>query len=64
VTFIAGEIKDPKKNIPRSLFLGTLIVTIVYILANVAYLALLPMHGNPSAGDAFSNGSCSQVMIE
>jgi APA family basic amino acid/polyamine antiporter len=56
VTFIAGEIKDPKKNIPRSLFLGTLIVTIVYILANVAYLALLPMHGNPSAGDAFSNG--------
>jgi APA family basic amino acid/polyamine antiporter len=25
-------------------------------LANVAYLALLPMHGNPSAGDAFSNG--------
>jgi APA family basic amino acid/polyamine antiporter len=31
VTFIAGEIKDPKKNIPRSLFLGTLIVTIVYI---------------------------------
>jgi APA family basic amino acid/polyamine antiporter len=29
------------------LFLGTLIVTIVYILANVAYLALLPMHGNP-----------------
>ena len=31
VTFIAGEIKDPKKNIPRSLFLGTLIVTIIYI---------------------------------
>jgi APA family basic amino acid/polyamine antiporter len=31
VTFIAGEIKDPKKNIPRSLFLGTLIVTIVFI---------------------------------
>ncbi|MFT5252793.1 MAG: APA family basic amino acid/polyamine antiporter [Flavobacteriales bacterium] len=56
VTFIAGEIKDPKKNIPRSLFLGTLIVTIVYVLANVAYLALLPMHGSPTAADAFSNG--------
>jgi APA family basic amino acid/polyamine antiporter len=42
VTFIAGEIRDPKKNIPRSLFLGTLIVTIIYILANVAYLMLLP----------------------
>ena len=47
VTFIAGEIKEPKKNIPRSLFLGTLIVTVIYILANVAYLALLPLHGTP-----------------
>lgn len=47
VTFIAGEIKDPKKNIPRSLFLGTLIVTIIYILANTAYLALLPLTGTP-----------------
>ncbi len=47
VTFIAGEIKDPKKNIPRSLFLGTLLVTIIYILANIAYLALLPLHGMP-----------------
>jgi APA family basic amino acid/polyamine antiporter len=42
VTFIAGEIRDPKKNIPRSLFLGTLIVTVIYVLANVAYLMLLP----------------------
>ena len=56
VTFIAGEIKDPKKNIPRSLFLGTLIVTIIYILANVAYLALLPMQGTPGATDAIGNG--------
>ena len=48
VTFIAGEIKEPKKNIPRSLFLGTLLVTIIYILANIAYLALLPMKGMPN----------------
>lgn len=41
VTFIAGEIKDPRKNIPRSLFLGTLIVTVVYALCNLAYLMLL-----------------------
>ncbi|WP_293872201.1 amino acid permease, partial [Flavobacterium sp.] len=47
VTFIAGEIKDPKSNIPRSLFLGTLLVTIIYILANIAYLALLPLVGTP-----------------
>lgn len=56
VTFIAGEIKDPKKNIPRSLFLGTLIVTIIYILANVAYLALLPINGTPDSGSVIGNG--------
>lgn len=56
VTFIAGEIKDPKKNIPRSLFLGTLIVTIVYVLANVAYLSLLPIHGTPNSSAIVSNG--------
>ena len=56
VTFIAGEIKDPKKNIPRSLFLGTLIVTIIYILANIAYLALLPMNGTPIGESVVNNG--------
>jgi APA family basic amino acid/polyamine antiporter len=56
VTFIAGEIKDPKKNIPRSLFLGTFIVTIIYILANVAYLALLPLKGSPVATDVLGQG--------
>ncbi|WP_396212725.1 APC family permease [Flavobacterium sp.] len=56
VTFIAGEIKDPKKNIPRSLFLGTLIVTIIYLLANVAYLTLLPINGTPDSGSVFGDG--------
>ncbi len=56
VTFIAGEIKDPKKNIPRSLFLGTLIVTIIYILANIAYLALLPINGTPESTSVIENG--------
>ncbi|HYG52395.1 MAG TPA: amino acid permease, partial [Flavobacteriales bacterium] len=49
VTFIAGEIRNPEKNLPRSLFLGTFIVTIFYVLANVAYLALLPLKGVPVA---------------
>jgi APA family basic amino acid/polyamine antiporter len=56
VTFIAGEIKDPKKNIPKSLFFGTTIVTIIYILANLAYLALLPKGGDPMANDAIGQG--------
>lgn len=44
VTFIAGEIKNPKRNIGLSLFLGTLIVTIIYISMNLVYLAVLPLH--------------------
>lgn len=43
VTFIAGEIKNPKKNIGLSLFLGTLIVTIIYVAANLMYLHVLPL---------------------
>ena len=44
VTFIAGEIKNPSRNIGLSLFLGTLIVTIIYVTANVMYTAVLPLH--------------------
>lgn len=43
VTFIAGEIKNPKRNIGLSLFLGTLIVTIIYIATNIMYTAVLPL---------------------
>ncbi len=49
VTFIAGEIKNPKRNIGLSLFLGTLIVTIIYVLANVMYTAVLPLQEIASA---------------
>ena len=45
VTFIAGEIKEPQRNIPLSLALGTLIVTVLYVLANITYLSLLPVDG-------------------
>lgn len=43
VTFIAGEIKNPKRNIGLSLFLGTLIVTLIYIAANLMYMNVLPL---------------------
>ncbi len=44
VTFIAGEIKNPQRNIGLSLFLGTFIVTLIYVLANVMYTAVLPLN--------------------
>ncbi|PWT79193.1 MAG: amino acid transporter [Bacteroidetes bacterium] len=43
VTFIAAEIKNPKKNIGLSLFLGTLIVTIIYVAANLMYTSVMPL---------------------
>ena len=51
VTFIAGEIKNPKRNIGLSLFFGTLIVTVIYVLTNVVYLATVPLHDLAFAKD-------------
>jgi basic amino acid/polyamine antiporter, APA family len=45
VTFIAGEIKNPKRNIGLALFLGTLLVTILYVTTNLMYLYVLPLDG-------------------
>ncbi|MBL7744863.1 MAG: amino acid permease [Chitinophagaceae bacterium] len=44
VTFIAGEMKNPKRNIGLSLFLGTLIVTVIYVSANLMYLNVMPLN--------------------
>ena len=43
VTFIAGEVRNPQRNIGLSLFLGTFIVTLIYIAANVMYISVLPI---------------------
>ena len=56
VTFIAGEMKNPRRNIPLSLVIGTGIVTAVYLLANLAYVTLLPLKGDPTATDVLGQG--------
>lgn len=56
VTFTAGEIKNPKRNIPLSLALGTGFVLTVYFLASLAYLIVLPMHGDPHGATALARG--------
>jgi APA family basic amino acid/polyamine antiporter len=43
VTFIAGEIKNPKRNVGLSLFLGTFIVSVIYITTNLMYIYVLPI---------------------
>ncbi len=50
VTFIAGEVRNPKRNVGLSLFLGTIIVTVVYVLTNLMYVAVLPMTPEAAAG--------------
>jgi len=56
VTFTAGETKNPSRNIPLSLFIGTLIVTVLYILVNFSYLLVLPLEGNPNGTNINSLG--------
>ena len=56
VTFIAGEVEKPQRNIPLGLFLGVSIVTIIYVLANVAYLCLLPLDGQADSASVIGQG--------
>ncbi len=56
ITFTAGEVKNPKKNIPLSLFLGTGLVIVLYILANVVYLQTIPLRGTLNASSVFERG--------
>lgn len=51
ITFTAGEVKEPQRNIPLSLALGTGLVIGLYVLANIAYLAVLPLEKIQTAPD-------------
>ena len=41
VSFVGGEVRDPRRNLPRALVLGTLAVVAIYLLANIGYLSVL-----------------------
>jgi APA family basic amino acid/polyamine antiporter len=56
VTFTAGEIKNPKRNIPLSLVLGTGFVLTVYFLASLGYILVLPLHGDPNGATVLARG--------
>src|SRR6478609_9272916 len=43
ITWVAGEVKDPKRNVPRAMVLGVLAVGAIYIAMNVTYIYALPM---------------------
>src|SRR5678815_5019106 len=43
LSFVAGEVRDPRRVLPRAIIIGTLAVIAIYLLANVAYLAVMPV---------------------
>lgn len=49
ITFVAGEVRNPRRNLPLSLALGTSLVIVLYLLCNFSYLAVLSVHGIQTA---------------
>ncbi len=56
VTFTAGEVKNPQRNLPLSLALGTGTVILLYVLANFVYLNVLPLHGVAGGASIVARG--------
>ena len=56
VTFAAAEVRDPSRNLPRALAMGTGLVTVLYLLANVAYLNVLPLAGTEGGATVLERG--------
>ncbi len=56
ITFTAGEVKNPKRNLPLSLILGTGFVLTVYFLVSLSYLLVLPLHGDANGATVAARG--------
>jgi basic amino acid/polyamine antiporter, APA family len=56
IAFAGEEVKDARRNVARSMALGTLLVSLLYCLANVAYLNLIPLHGAVDGADPIARG--------
>ena len=56
VTYISGEVINPKRNVPLSLIFGTLIVSVIYLITNFVYIKILPLSGSPDGADVLSRG--------
>jgi APA family basic amino acid/polyamine antiporter len=56
LTFAGDEVVNPEKTIPRGMIIGTILVTVLYLLMNVTYLFILPLQGDPNATDVLGRG--------
>lgn len=63
ITFVAGEIRDPQRNIPRSLFLGLIACIVIYALITAAYLFVLPIDRIASSAMVASDAAVSVMGV-
>ena len=56
ITFTAGEVRNPQRNIPASLLLGVGMVCVLYFITNIVYLLTLPLHGLPDGINVMQHG--------
>ena len=56
VTFTAGEVQNPRRNLPLSLAMGTGVVILLYVLVNIIYLNVLPLDGDPNGATVLARG--------
>jgi len=56
VTYISGEVINPRRTVPLSLIFGTLIVSVIYIFTNWVYIKVLPLSGSPDGADVVARG--------
>jgi APA family basic amino acid/polyamine antiporter len=56
VTYLSDEVINPKRNVPLSLFYGTLLISVIYLFTNFVYIKILPLSGSPIGADVLSRG--------
>jgi basic amino acid/polyamine antiporter, APA family len=56
VTYLSDEVINPKRNVPLSLFYGTLLISAIYLFTNFIYIKILPLSGSPEGTDVLSRG--------
>lgn len=61
VGFVAGEIDNPRRNVPRSIFLGVFVVVVVYVAANMAYIFVLGQPAIASSGRVAADAMSAMI---
>ena len=61
ITWVAGEVKEPRRNVPLAMVLGVVVVGVIYIAMNLTYMYALPLEGNRRARNHCARGGSGVV---